>query len=84
MTRAVHWLQCQYPIFCFRGEHVLTKFLPMARSFPQTAVDQFWSLHLDVTGIIQALAHISLQRAVQLPALRVPKHHANRFLLEME
>ena len=53
----------------------------MAGGFPQLPVDELGGFHLLITGAFQAAAHIAFHHAVEGPALRVPEHRADGFLL---
>ncbi len=95
MARAVHRLQGEdprggvgdelaQPALVLRDVHVLAELLPMARGFPELAVDQLWGAHLDIAGALQPAAQIALHRAVEPPALGMPEHHPGRLLLLVE
>ncbi len=64
--------------------HVLAELLPVARLFPQLAVDELRRLHLDIAAGLELASQVALERAPERPALGVPEHHARRFFLLME
>ena len=85
VPRAVHRLQCQHFFVATLGEeHVLAEILPMARSFPQAAVEQQGRLDLLIAGSLEADAQIVLDDPVQRPPLRVPEDAADRLLPHMK
>ena len=84
MRRAVHRLQRERFVLGLDHVHVLAELLPMARGFPERAVEQLRGPDLDVAGGIEAAPHVGLDRAVDRPALGVPERRAGRFLLEVE
>src|ERR1700756_2822766 len=66
------------------GEHMLAEFLPMARGFPERAVDELRRLHLDIARFFDAIADVILDRAVKRPAFGMPEHAADGLFLLME
>ena len=52
--------------------------------FPEAAINDLWSLDLQVAIVALYFAHVLLKYLVQGPAVRVPEHHARRFFLGME
>ena len=75
MARAVHRLQRQRAvIFRFCREHGFPEFLPVARCFPECAVDELRRFHLEIFRSFQALPHISFALAIQRPAFGVPEN----------
>ena len=84
-TGAVHRLEGEHPLIlggC--GEHMIAVVLPMPGGFPQSAIHHVRGIHLDVTGLFLALAHIADQLLEQGPALGVPEHRARCAVVEME
>src|SRR3982075_1603780 len=85
VARAVHRLDREHPLVAALGdEHVFAKILPMPGGLPQAAVQQLRPLHLLIAGRIEPAAHVILDDAEQLPALRVPEDAADRLLLHVE
>ena len=64
--------------------HVLAELLPVARRFPQPAVDELRRLHLDIAAGLELAPEVALERAPERPALGMPEHHAGRVFLLME
>ena len=56
----------------------------MSRLFPLPRVHDLRRFHLEIARRVQPPAHISLQRAVDDEAVRVPEHRAVRLGLQME
>src|SRR5258708_15058249 len=65
-------------------EHGVAKLLPVPRPLPQRAVDDLRRLHFEITALVQAIAQIALDRAVERPTLGMPEHAAHRLFLLME
>src|SRR5258708_1212074 len=65
-------------------EHGVAKLLPVPRPLPQRAVDELRRLHFEITALVQAIAQIALDRAVERPTLGMPEHAAHRLFLLME
>ncbi len=82
---AVHRLQRQRLVFRrLRDEHVVAILVPVARLFPELAVEHLRSAHFDIVGFIEAAAHIVLDHAPERQALGVPEHHALALFLHVE
>src|SRR5215472_7912471 len=85
MARAVHRLDREHPfVAAFGDEHVLPEVLPMAGGFPQAAIEEQRPAHLLIAGRVEPAAHVSFDRPVEGPALRVPENAADRLLTQME
>ncbi len=90
MAGAVHRLERVDALFLrtllvdLDEEHVLAVGLPVARPFPQDAVDHLRRADFPIAGPALATAHVVLERAVDRPAIGVPEDHAGRLFLKME
>src|SRR5436309_14056844 len=85
MAGTVHRLQRQHLLVgALRDEHVLAELLPMARGFPEGAVEQLRRLDLDIAAMLEPVAQIILDGAPQGPALGMPENTADRLLLLVE
>ena len=85
VARTIHRLQREDTFILGLGdEHVFMVLFPVAGGFPKRAVEQLRRVHLDISGVFLASAHVGYQFLVQRPAFRVPEHHARAFLLEVE
>src|SRR5260221_11928708 len=65
-------------------EHGGAKLPPVPRPLPKRAVDELRRLHFEITPLVQAIAQIALDRAVERPTLGMPEHAAHRLFLLME
>src|SRR5215469_11242662 len=85
MAGAVHRLDREHPLVAaFGDEHVLAEVLPMARGFPQTAIEEQRSAHFLIAGRIEPAPHVSFDCAIEGPAFRVPENAADRLLTEVK
>ena len=84
VSRTVHRLQGEDAFLGFRRVHVLLKGFPMARHFPEFAVEQLRRMHFFIARIIQPLTHVILKQAVERPSFVVPKWHTSGLFLEMK
>src|SRR6266700_6016899 len=85
MARAVHRLHREDSLVAALGdEHVLAEGLPVARGFPQAAVEQCRSPDLEVAGGIEPPPHVFLDDPIEPPALGVPENAADRLFLHVE
>ena len=82
---AVHRLQRQgLALDRLAHEHIGTVLVPVAALLPEFAVQNLGRLDLDVSGGVQAAAHIGLKHPPQDPALGVPEDHAAALFLHVE
>src|SRR5438876_10094844 len=85
MARAIHRLDREDSLVAALGdEHVLAKGLPVARGFPQAAVEQRRPPDLEVAGVIEPAAHVLLDAPIEPPALGMPEDAADRLFLHVE
>src|SRR4029077_15956307 len=85
MAGTVHRLDREHTLVAaFGDEHVLAERLPVARGFPQAAVQQQGAAPLSINGPVEPAAHVVFDRAVERPAFRVPEDAADRLLAEMK
>src|SRR6266853_598258 len=84
VSRAVHRLDHIVALLRLGGEHVFPVVLPVARFFPQAAVEDLRAAHFEITIVPVDAAHVLLDLLPDRPAFRMPEHHARGFLLKME
>ena len=90
VTRAVHRLQSVDGFFAgmflvhFDDKHVFLILFPMARGFPQLAVNDLRGVHLDIAAALLLAAHIVLKGGVYFPAVRMPENLTRSFFLHVE
>ena len=90
VARAVHGFQrvgallVRMFLIDLGDEHVFAVLVPVARFFPQLAVNDLRRADFAIVRCTKALAHVVFQRAIDRPAVRVPEHHARCFVLEVE
>src|SRR6185312_2429358 len=65
-------------------EHVLAELLPMTRALPQRAIDELRRLDLEISRLVEAVAQVALDGAVEHPALGMPEHATRRLFLLVE
>ena len=84
MPGTVHRLDREVALLRLGREHVLLEVLPVAGLLPQRAVQDLRALHLEIAVVLVDAAHVLLDLLPDRPALRVPEHHARRFVLQVE
>src|SRR5688572_5647552 len=84
VARAVHGLHRVLAVLRLREKHVLAEVVPMPRALPQRNVEYRRTAHFLESGVAVDPAHVLLDLLPQRPALRMPEHHARRFVLHME
>ncbi len=85
VARAIHRLDRQNLFLRrFADEHGVAELLPVARAFPQAAIEDLGRLDLHIAVVVQPAADIVFQGAEQGPALGVPEHHALALFLQVE
>ena len=81
----IHRFKREHPFIGRRcGEHVFAEFLPVARSFPERAVEHVRRVHLIIIGPVIAAAHVIDEVLKQGPALFMPEHGTRTLILEMK
>src|SRR5216683_4098379 len=84
VSRAVHRLDRVVALLRLGGEHVFPVVLPVARFFPQAAVEDLRAAHFEIAVFPVDTTHVLLDLLPDRPALRMPEHHAGRLFLYVE
>ena len=84
VARAVHRFDGILALLGFGEEHVLLVVVPVAGTLPQVHVEDLRAAHFLVAVFAVAVADVLFDPLPDLPAARMPEHHARGFGLGME